>query len=394
MPLLALILFLAAPPATEDPLVAAAFDHFYNLEYDQAIAEFEQAIRARPDAPDRYNHLAQAILYREMFRTGALETELVTGSNPFLRRERMNPPVKDQRRFDASINKAIDLAQTSLKRNSRDLAALYALGVSYGLRANYNFLVRKAWRDSLRDTTTSRKLHNSVTELDPKFIDARLVQGVHDYVVGSLPLGWKLFGFLIGFHGDKAQGIRTLQFVARNGNLNRVDAEVLLAAIYRRERNPKAAIPLLEDLLRRYPRNFLLRFEMVQMFADAGDEASALRVLDELDRLRRARAPGYARVPAEKICFSRGVVQFWYRDLDGAIGNLRQVTAKTGELDLNTGVYAWLRLGQAYDLKGRRAEAVAAYRKATEMAPDSEAGREARRYLSSPYRRSLAPGRG
>jgi len=387
MPVLALMMLLAAPPASQDPVVAEAFDHFYNLEFDEAIAEFKLAVRAQPGSPELHNHVAHAILYREMLRSGALESELVTGSNPFLRRARMDPSAEDERRFDASIKRAIELAQARLSRDPGDVRAMYTLGVSYGLRANYNFLVRKAWRDSLRDTTAARKLHNRVTELDPKFIDARLLQGVHDYVVGSLPLGWKLFGFLIGFRGDKEQGVRTLQYVARNGSQNRVDAEVLLAAVYRRERNPKAAIPLLEDLVRRYPRNYLLRFEMVQMFADAGDQASGLRVLDELEKLCRAGAPGYARVPIEKVYFSRGVLQFWYRDLDAAIQNLRRVTAKTGELDLNTGVYAWLRLGQACDLKGRRSEALQAYRKATGLAPDSDAGREARRYLASPYRR-------
>jgi hypothetical protein len=383
MPVLALILFVAA----QDPVVAEAFDHFYNLEFDQALEGFERAVRAHPDSPALHNHVAQAILYREMYRSGALESELVTGSNPFLRRERMKPSVEDQRRFDASVNKAIELAEARVKANPRNTSALYSLGVSYALRANYNFLVRKAWRDALRDTTTGRKLHNRVTEIDPNFIDARLLQGVHDYVVGSLPLGWKLLGFLIGFRGDKDQGIRTLQYVARNGDLNRVDAEVLLAAIYRRERNPKLAIPLLEDLLRRYPRNFLLRFEMVQMYADAGDGRRALGVVDQIEKLQRAGAPGYARVPLEKILFARGVVQFWYWDLDAAIDNLRRVTAQAAELDLNTGVYAWLRLGQACDLKGRRGEAVAAYRGAVGLAPDSDAAREARQYLSTPFRR-------
>lgn len=383
MPVLALFLLFAA----QDPIVAEAFDHFYNLEFDQALEGFERAVRARPDSPELRNHVAHAILYREMYRSGALESELVTGSNPFLRRARMNPPVEDQRRFDASIDKAIELAEARVNRDPSDIPALYSLGVSYGLRANYNFLVRKAWRESLRDTTTARKLHNRVTEIDPKFVDARLLQGVHDYVVGSLPLGWKMLGFVIGFHGDKDQGIRTLQYVARNGDLNRVDAEVLLAAVYRRERNPKPAIPLLEDLVRRYPRNHLLRFEMAQMFADAGDRRRALGVVDEIEKLHRSGAPGYSRVPLEKIYFARGVVQFWYWDLDAAIGNLRRVTAKAADLDLNTGVYAWLRLGQACDLKGRRGEAVAAYRGAVELAPDSDAARDARRYLSTPFRR-------
>ena len=110
-------------------------------------------------------------------------------------------------------------------------------------------------------------------------------------------------------------------------------------------------------------------------------------MVDEIEKLHRSGAPGYSRVPLEKIYFARGVVQFWYWDLDAAIGNLRRVTGKAADLDLNTGVYAWLRLGQACDLKGRRAEAVAAYRGAVELAPDSDAAREARRYLSAPFRR-------
>ncbi len=60
-------------------------DHyFYNNEFDEAIAYFEQQVKAHPNDPDQYNHLAQSILYREMLRDGALESQLVTGNNPFL----------------------------------------------------------------------------------------------------------------------------------------------------------------------------------------------------------------------------------------------------------------------------------------------------------------------
>ena len=72
-------------------------------------------------------------------------------------------------------------------------------GVAYGLRANYNFLVQKAWRDALRDATAARKDSNRVTEIDPANYDARLIQGVHDYVVGSLPWGGKCWAFWSAF---------------------------------------------------------------------------------------------------------------------------------------------------------------------------------------------------
>jgi tetratricopeptide (TPR) repeat protein len=387
-----LLLWALNPLFAQEIAFSKGFEHFYNLEYNQALTEFQEAAATAPENPNCYNHIAQTILYREMFRAGALESELVSGSNPFLRRPKMNPSEEDQRQFDDAIGKAMSLAQARIDKDPKDIGALYALGVSYGLRANYNFLVRKAWLDALRDATSARKLHNKVTELDPSFTDARLVQGVHDYVVGSLPFFYKMLGFVAGFRGDKKKGIRTLQLVAQEGDRNRVDAEVLLAAVYRREQEPEEAIPLLEDLIRRFPRNYLLRFEMVQMYSDSGKKDEALAVLREMDKLKQEDAPGYDRLPVEKIYFSRGNLLFWYRDLDGAVDNLKKVTARADELDLNTGVMAWMRLGQTYDLRGQRTLARDAYRQAIQFAPGSEPAKESKRYLSSPYRRPKEKG--
>ncbi|MCS6954386.1 MAG: tetratricopeptide repeat protein [Bryobacteraceae bacterium] len=362
-------------------------EHFYNLEYDAAIEEFSRQIARTPEDPAAHNHLAMSILYRELLRTGALETELVTGRNPFLRRPKMNPSAEDQRRFDEALRKSMALSEARLKANPKDSRALYLLGVAYGLRANYNFLVRKAWLDALRDATQGRKLHNRVTELDPSNVDARLMQGVHDYVVGSLPWHWKVLGFLAGFRGDKQKGIRTLEYVAENGQWNRYDAQVLLAAVYRRERLPQKAVPLLLKLIERFPRNYLLRFELAQMYSDLGDKTNALAAIQRIEELKAAGVPGYKTLPREKIYYARGTIQFWYNDLEEALENMKRVTARAHDLDLNTGTFAWLRLGQIYDLRGERALAVEAYRQAIALAPQSEAAQESRRFLTSPYQR-------
>src|SRR5947208_4777088 len=75
----------------QQKLVDEGFEHFYNLEYDEAIASFEKAIAENPGSPDLHNHLAQSLVFREMYRDGALESELVNGSNSFLRRSKLNP---------------------------------------------------------------------------------------------------------------------------------------------------------------------------------------------------------------------------------------------------------------------------------------------------------------
>jgi tetratricopeptide (TPR) repeat protein len=381
------MVLLAVPLVAQDTPAARGFDHFYNLEYDQALAEFEKAAQQEPNAIGPHNHIAQTLLYREMYRNGALETQLVSGNNPFLRQKKLNPSPHVDKEFSDEIQKAIDLANARLARNANDSGALYARGVAFGLHANYTFLVRKAWRESLRDATAARKDSNRVTELDPANYDARLIQGVHDYVVGSLPWSWRMLGFLVGFHGDKERGMQTLEEVSRKGKINRVDAEVLLCALYRRENQPRKTIPLLEDLLRRFPRNHLLLFEQAQIYSDLGNKDKAIAAVEKVSAMKTSGLPGYAGVPWEKIYFQLGNIQFWYNDLDRALDNLKKVTASRNEVDLNTGVLAWMRVGQIYDMTNRRPQAIEAYKRAIAFAPEADAAKESRSYMSSPYRR-------
>jgi tetratricopeptide (TPR) repeat protein len=381
-------LFLLVPlMAAQTDFTARGFDHFYNLEYDQAIADFEEAARIAPRAPGPHNNMAQALLYREMFYNGALESELVSGNNSFLRSPKLNPSPAVEKRFAVEVQKAMDLSQAELNKNPNDTGGLYTLCVANGLRSNYDFLVRKAWKDALREATAARKLCNRVTELDPSNYDARLVQGVHDYVVGSLPWYLKSVGFLAGFHGDRETGIRTLEEVAQKGKLNKVDAEILLCALYRRENRARKALPLLTDLLHRYPRDYLLRFEQANMYSALGDQKNALASVDTIAAMKKSGAPGYANVPWAKIYFHTGNIQFWYNDLEPALDNFRKTTASPRELDLNTGVLAYLRMGQIYDMTHRHTQAIEEYEKAIAFAPQAEAAKESRRYISSPYKR-------
>src|SRR5580700_5926392 len=209
---------------------SVGYDHFYNLEYDKAIAAFTAETEQHPDDPNGWNHLAHAILYRAMYRGGALESELVTGSNPFLRRQKVKTTAAEDQQFYEAIDKALDLAQSSLAENEDDPRALEALGVSYALRANYNFLVRKVWVDALHDATDARKAHKRLTELEPDNVDARMIPAIYDYVTGSLPVGYRILGFLAGYHGNRNRGIQALEAVAQDGKSNRVDAEIMLAA--------------------------------------------------------------------------------------------------------------------------------------------------------------------
>lgn len=389
--ILACAALLAVPAVTraQNSPVDIGFQHFYNLEYDDALAIFHAEAAKNPNSPEAFNHIAQTILYREMFRTGTLETQMVTGNNPFLRRAEMKISPADDKEFLDSLGRAILLSEARLQQNPNDTAALYAQGVAYGLRSNYHFLVHKAWIEALRDATTSRHAHNRVSELDSSNIDARLMQGVYDYVIGSLSPLWRTLGFLAGYVGDRNRGIDTLRLVSEKGTNNRTDATVILCAILRRERRPQETVPYILDLIQKYPRNYLLRLELVQMYGEFGEKDKALAVISQVDQLKRARASGYERVPETTIEYTRGNLLFWYNDLDRALADIKAVTANANTIDLNTGVYAWLRLGQIYDLKGNRKEAVRAYNQTMVFAPGSDAANEAQNYALNRYKRQI-----
>lgn len=123
------------------------------------------------------------------------------------------------------------------------------------------------------------------------------------------------------------------------------------------------------------------------MYSMANDKEHALEAVREVSELKTRHAPGYDRVAWEKIYFQEGTIQFWYNELDGALDNMKKVVAAPEDVDLNTGVYAYLRMGQIYDMTHRRQQALEAYKKAIAYAPDAEAAQESKKYLSTPYRR-------
>ncbi len=62
-------------PFNNNPIAKQAFDDFYNQDYDRAIRGFESLAKEHPDDPFATNYLLSAVLFKEMYRIGALDTE-------------------------------------------------------------------------------------------------------------------------------------------------------------------------------------------------------------------------------------------------------------------------------------------------------------------------------
>ena len=288
---------------------------------------------------------------------------------------------------------AMQLCQARIAKNPRDTVALHALSVAYALRANYGFLVRKSWKASLYDSSQARKYDNRSLQLEPDNYDAKLLQGGYDYIVGNLTWSLRALGFIAGFHGDKQRGLRTIEEVAAKGQREPGGCG---------DRSVRSLPPGRAGDARYSAGHAVdpaLSSQLSAAFRTGADvcldrepqERSATR-LSEIARLKQENAPGYERIPWEKIYYETGNLEFWFDDLDRALENLKKVTgtpAQLKELDLNTGVLALMRQGQIYDLQNRHDLAVKRYQQAVRFAPEAEAARESQHYINSPYTRPV-----
>jgi tetratricopeptide (TPR) repeat protein len=290
-----------APPAEAPDYRSRGDDHFFNLEYDEAIEDYSRLIAQDPQNPQAYNLLAAAQLYKELYRLGLLESSALRGDNRFLHQERPRPDPKAKARFEETLAKGREAAESLLARDPHNELALYALGTNYALRGNYEFMVEKAWFAALRSGGKAHDYCERLRKINPNFVDAYLVLGVYEYVVGSLPLPVKMLAAIGGVHGSKQRGEAYVTRVSREGKYARNDARVLLVILYRREKRPLEAARMIESLIADFPRNYVLGLELASMYSDAGQRERAITVFKDLLKKADEKAPGYERLPREAV---------------------------------------------------------------------------------------------
>lgn len=293
----ALALAPAALGAAAADYLAQGNDHYFNLEYDEAIDAYQRLLKERPDDPHVYNHLATSVLYKELHRLGLLETSAFKGDNDFLKREKPEPDPKLKGLFLEHLHAGRALAEKTLEKSPKDIQAMLALSQGYGLEGNYEFMVEKSYFSALRNGNRARKFSNQIIKQNPEFVDAYLVAGVHEYVVGSLPWAIRVLIAFGGIRGDKQKGESYVQKVAEHGETLRNEARALMALLHRREKRPLEAAKALQGMMKDFPRNYVVNLELASMYQDAGEDKRALDTFREIQRKIARNEPGFSRIP-------------------------------------------------------------------------------------------------
>jgi tetratricopeptide (TPR) repeat protein len=372
----------AAAPVEHDALVDAALDHFYNMDYDRSIQEFERVLERRPSDPSAANHLLTTVLMRELYKMGAMNTgEYANDSFVGEAHRAADPKVKE--RIKQLVDRAEIVEEQQLKANPNNVDALYARGVTRAQFALYTALVERAWFSALRNAVGARHDHERVLELDPNYVDAKLVVGTHNYVMGSLPWSVKVAVALVGLSGTKEKGLEYLHQVADSNGENSVDARVVLSLFLRREHRYDEARALMHDLAARYPRNYLFPLEEANLLRASGhpeESAAAYRKV-----WQNGREGKYGNLHYETAAWGLGEVLRSRKDYAGAAAAY-ELVSEAADPDPETMQKANLAAGEMYDLLQKRDLAMKKYQTVLAENASTPPAEKAREHIREAYR--------
>jgi hypothetical protein len=371
-------------PMNSDPQVREAYQHFYDLDYPGSVARFERFHQEHPGDPQATAYLLNAVIFQELYRQDLLDTTFYANDGFLTGHHATNEDPKVRDRIFSLADEAVKEADWRIGKNSSDVDAYFARAWVRSLRCTYVAMVERGFGAGFRLATKARDDAQHALDLDPNYVDAKLIVGVYDYVVGSLPWPFKVMIGFAGITGSKTAGMAMLDDAANRGVITRVEARTVIALFLRREARYQQAIQVVLILKNQYPRDFLFCLEEANLRKDAGEGMAAVEAYRQL--LTANATPGYfASAKLELAYFGLGDALRGQRHY-GEAAEAYEKAAWTPDVGPELKIRSLVEAGECHDLIGDRLTAVKDYQAAIDAGPDTTRADTARRCLRSPYK--------
>jgi tetratricopeptide (TPR) repeat protein len=370
-------------PMNFDPQVKEAYHFFYLLDYPAAGERFERFHQEHPGDPYATAMLLDAEVFQELYRQDLLDTTFYANDGFLTGKHATDEDPRKRDEIFALADETVREADSRVSKNAKDVDALFARGWARSLKCTYIAMVERGFGSGFRLAGKAKDDCERVLQIDPDYIDAKLVVGVYQYVVGALPFPFKLLIGFAGITGSKSKGMELLWDDARRGPATNIEARVVIALFLRREGKYKDAIEVVRSLEKEYPRDYLFRLEEANLRKDAGEGMQAVEAYQRIvaDNARAGYFPG-ARL--ELAYFGLGDALRGQRHYAEAAHAYEAAAASNGvgpELKVRT----LLAAGECHDLLGERQPAIKDYQAAIAAGPNTSRADTARKRLKSPY---------
>ncbi len=369
-------------PLNLDPLVRQGYEHFYNLDFDGALKDFDQVLEQHPQDPMASNYILVVDIFRELYHQDLLDTTYYAHDSFLFSRREINISRQARDQINSLTDKVISLCDARINQNPEDKNALFARGYAKGMHAAFITLADHSFTAAARQGLQARNDSEAVLKIDPQYADADMAIGIQQFAVASLPRFLRMVVGVFGVGGSKDRGIALLRNSAAHGVITSVESRTALSLFLRHDGRYNEALQVERSLTEQYPHDYLFALEVANLLKDEGHGYEAIAAYKQV--LADAAKPGYFIDPRLQMAwFGLAETERGYNQLPDAVNSYIQAAEQPNCSD-------WLRrraqvnAGQVYDMLHQRANAVKMYNLAASGGDPSQA-ELARKYLKTPY---------
>src|SRR5262245_40185792 len=343
-------------------LLRDGLNKMYRYDLQEADESFDEFVRRFPEHPIGYMHKAEVVWWRAL-------------------RDNKNTILETA--FEQYTNLAINKGNDLLKRNPNDFFALLYVAGAYGNRTRYHVYIHKSYYQAMRAGIKGYDFVGPAHELRPEYVDCLIGTGAYNYFAGSIPALMKLFSWMFTQGGDKAKGIEQLELAAQKGEFGQIAAKMVLLAVYYNEKQFENYQRLISELIEQFPTNpvfvtWLADFHIRKKKLEEGIQKLAL-LLD------KARTVSRSKLSLAQSHYEKGRMSLEMRAADDAVASFARVLEVGLPTEEPLPAKARLLRGCAWDLKGRREQALADYNAVLQLRDTDDSHRKARGFLKRPY---------
>jgi len=355
--------------STFDAITRQGIDEVYNLKFEEAEKTFHQLVILRPGQPAGYFFQSMITWWRIV-----IDMEDTHFDDRFLE----------------GMDFVTDMCDSILDKHPGDVTALFFKGGAIGFKGRLEF----HRNDYLSAANAGRKalpIVQAASELDPRNYDILLGTGMYNYYAEVIPSEYPLLKPLLLFvpRGDRAKGLEQIAIASEKGKYASIEASYLLLQIYYYyEKDYGKALNLALKLFKRFPDNVLFHRYCGRCEYSAGDWPAVRAVFGEIQQRVRAGQRGYNSGVEREATYYVGLSKMIQKNFDEALVDFYRCDELSRLLDTQevSGfmVMSNLKIGQIYDLQGRRDAAVQQYKKVLAMKEYQDSHAQAEKFMNDP----------
>jgi tetratricopeptide (TPR) repeat protein len=341
----------------------------FNLETKSAIAYLQKAVEADRESPMGYAFLA-------LVQLSSYE---------------MSFDPKDRERTQAAmthyIREALARGEKRIEENPKDGQACFAMALAKVALVRLA-IIQKHYSAAAKESSGAWNYLERTRHDDPLNYDVYYLRGLLHYHLNHLTGMTRFVTSLLITSGDREKGLQELELASRKGDFLRDMAKAELTSVYvNYEKQPSRALPIAQELKKKYPRNYNFSFVLANTLSDLHRFKEAFAVAREIERGIQSGMPPYAHQLRPRHHQLMGRIYFSQGEYARAAEHYREALKDTSLYKDRIRTLSLVRLGMIHDALNERKQAEECYSMALEVDGGGDLPKkEAKKYLETPYR--------